>query len=261
MLKGIDVSTVQGVIDWKRVKRAGVDFALIKATQGRGEGASTKHLRVFTDSRFAANINAASEAGIACGVYHYFTATNTAEVDEEADYFIRTIRPYRDKITLWAAVDVESEMYLDKIGKHPLTALVERFLRKIEAAGFRSMLYANPNFLFYRYEPGAFDGAPLWLAHWGASKPYEGTNPIVWQFGAGKIDGIKGDVDHNYGYFELADVMPPKYSVGDKYTLKASDVYSNGRAVPARLVGQEYTISQVKDDRILLREIVSWVRV
>ena len=60
---------------------------------------------------------------------------------------------------------------------------------------------------------------------------------------------------------EVMDNGMTKYSVGDKYTLKASDVYSNGRAVPARLVGQEYTISQVKEDRILLREIVSWVRV
>ena len=261
MLKGIDVSTVQGDINWTRVKRFGVDFAMIKATQGRGEGASTKHLRVFTDSRFEKNINAAHAAGIACGVYHYFTATNTAEVDEEAEYFIRTIRPYRDKITLWAAVDVESEMYLEKIGKHPLTALVERFLRKIEAAGFKPMLYANPNYLVYRFEPGAFADTPIWLAHWGVSKPYEGVNPEIWQFGVGRIDGIKTDVDHNYGYFVLDDKISRKYAVGDKYTVKPGDVYSNGREVPARLVGNEYTISQVRDDRILLRELVSWVKI
>lgn len=32
-MKGIDVSTLQGVIDWSRVS---TDFAMIKATQGRG---------------------------------------------------------------------------------------------------------------------------------------------------------------------------------------------------------------------------------
>ena len=46
MLRGIDVSTLQGTIAWSRVKRAGVDFAMIKATQGRGEGAATRHLNV-----------------------------------------------------------------------------------------------------------------------------------------------------------------------------------------------------------------------
>lgn len=261
MIRGIDVCTLQGTIAWQRVKRAGVDFAMIKATQGRGEGASTKHLRMFTDSRFAANIKAASDAGIACGVYHYFTATNVQEADEEAEYFIRTIRPYRDKIALWAAVDVESEVYLAKLGRHPLTVVVQRFLRKVEAAGFRPMLYTNPNFLVYRFEPGAFEGTDIWLAHWGVSKPYAGVNPKIWQFGAGRIDGISTEVDHNYGYFELAEETPTKYAVGDTYTIQPGDVYTNGRAVPERLVGETYTISQVGDDRILLRELVSWVKV
>ena len=261
MLRGIDVSTLQGTIAWSRVKRAGVDFAMIKATQGRGEGAATRHLNVFTDSQFVKNITGASAAGLACGVYHYFTATTTEEADREADYFIAAIRPYRDKITLWAAVDVESEVYLSKASKYQLTALVRRFLRKVSAAGFLPMLYTNPNYLVYRFEPGAFADTPIWLAHWGVSKPYEGVNPEIWQFGVGRIDGIKTDVDHNYGYFSLDDKISRKYAVGDKYAIKAGDVYSNGREVPARLVGNEYTISQVRDDRILLRELVSWVKV
>jgi hypothetical protein len=68
-------------------------------------------------------------------------------------------------------------------------------------------------------------------------------------------------VDHNYGYFALDDKISRKYAVGDRYAIKAGDVYSNGREVPARLVGNEYTISQVRDDRILLRELVSWVKI
>lgn len=258
MQKGIDVSTLQGDIDWRAVRAAGVDFAMIKATQGRGEGASTKNLRKFTDSRFAANITGATAARIPCGVYHYFTAVSAAEVDEEAKYFLKTIEPYRDRITLWAALDVESEMYLKNIGRIELTALVSRFMRQIRAAGYEPMLYANPNFLIYRFEPGAFDDTPLWLAHWGVSRPYAGTNPKIWQFGAGRIDGIKTDVDHNYGYFDLEKAA---YTVGGKYTIRAGDVYTNGRAVPDRLIGKEYTVQQVQSDRILLREIVSWVKV
>ena len=212
MLRGIDVSTLQGTIAGSRVKRAGVDYAMIKATQGRGEGAATRHLNVFTDSQFVKNITGASATGLACGVYHYFTATTTEEVDREAEYFIAAIRPYRDKITLWAAVDVESEMYLGNIGKYPLTMLVQRFLRKLKAADFAPMLYTNPNFLVYRFEPGAFADTPIWLAHWGVSKPYEGVNPEIWQFGVGRIDGIRTDVDHNYGYFSLDDKISRKYS-------------------------------------------------
>ena len=66
-MKGIDVSTIQGAINWRKVKADSVEFAIIKATQGRGEGVSTKNLRLFTDSRFDQNIVAAHNAGIRSG--------------------------------------------------------------------------------------------------------------------------------------------------------------------------------------------------
>lgn len=261
MLKGIDVSTLQGKIDWTRVRREGVDFAMIKATQGRGETAATEALRKFTDSRFETNLAEATNAGIVCGAYHYFTASSAAECDEEACCFLDTIRPQRGKLALWAAVDVESERYLAKLDRARLTALTRRFLHHIEDAGFRPMLYTNPNYLLTRFSPGAFDKTDIWLAHWGVSKPYSGVNPKIWQFGVGRLGGISTEVDHNYGYFDLDVAEPPKYAVGDKYTVKAGDMYTNGKSVPARLVGASYTISQVKDDRILLRELVSWVKI
>ncbi len=261
MLKGIDVCTFQGTIEWRVAKLGGVDFAMIKASQGRGETSATEHLPAFGDSRFEYNLEHAHAAGIKCGVYHYFTARNVDEVDREAEFFIDRIRPYRGKIDLWAAVDVESEIHLEGLDRHTLTALVKRFMRKVKAAGFKPMLYANPNFLLYRYEKNAFAAEDIWLAQWGVSEPYKGINPKIWQYGKGRTSGVKTEVDFNYGYFDLPEAEPQKYAVGDSYTLKSGDVYSNGRAVPARLVGETYTISQVKDDRILLREIVSWVKV
>ena len=53
---------------------------------------------------------------------------------------------------------------------------------------------------------------------------------------------------------------PEQYEVGDKYTIKAGDVYSNGKPVPTRLVGKSFTIARVTTGRILLGEIVSWVK-
>ena len=35
MKKGIDVSTFQGEIDWKKVKAAGIEFAMGRPTAGR----------------------------------------------------------------------------------------------------------------------------------------------------------------------------------------------------------------------------------
>ena len=249
MLKGIDVSTLQGVIDWSRIS---ADFAMIKATQGRGEGAATKLLSRFTDSKFKRNI---TSARCPCGVYHYFTARDKSKALAEIDYYCSIIEPYRKNITLWAALDVES-FYLDGLGKTELTAIVRTALERIEVHGFKPMLYTNPNYLRYRFEPHAFDGCDIWLAHYGVSKPYSVPNMKIWQYGTTRTDGISTAVDANYGYFAVET-----YRVGDKYTIKPGDRYSNGVSVPARLIGKLYTIMQVREDRILLGEISSWVKV
>ena len=249
MLKGIDVSTLQGAVDWSRVP---ADFAMIKATQGRGQGAVTRLLSRFTDSKFKTNI---TKCPVPCGVYHYFTAQDKAKATAEADYFCSIIEPYRSRIKLWAALDVES-FYLDGLSKTELTAIVRTALERIETHGFKPMLYTNPNFLKYRFEPGAFNDTDIWLAHWGVSKPYFAPNLMIWQYGTTRTDGISTVVDANYGYFAVET-----YRVGDKYIIKPGDRYSNGVSVPSRLVGKAYTIMQVREDRILLGEISSWVKV
>lgn len=249
MLKGIDVSTLQGTIDWSRVS---ADFAMIKATQGRGEGAATRLLPRFTDSKFKSNI---VNARCPCGVYHYFTARDKSKALAEIDYYCSIIEPYRKNITLWAALDVES-FYLDGLGKTELTAIVRTALERIEVHGFKPMLYTNPNYLRYRFEPHAFDGCDIWLAHYGVSKPYSVPNMKIWQYGTTRTDGISTAVDANYGYFAVET-----YRVGEKYTIKPGDRYTNGVSVPARLIGKSYTIMQVRDGKILLGEISSWVKV
>lgn len=255
MSNGIDVYTGQGIIDWRCVALT-QGFAMIKASQGRGETRATEHLRVFTDSKFVRNITEASKTNMKLGVWHWMTARSVAEAYYEADYFIETISPYRDKITLWAAADVESEQFLADLGKAELTAVTRAFLERVQRAGYRSMLYTNPNFIKYRFKKNAFADTDIWLAHYGVKKPMQVPNLKIWQHSAGRVFGISTDVDLDTGYF---DGMP--YSVGEKYTIRACDVYSNGKAVPKRLIGKTYTISSVKPDRILLREILSWVKI
>ena len=63
-LKGIDVSVWQGSINWKKVKDAGVDFAIIRC--GYGENTSSKD-----DSKFVANVKGCEANGIPYGVYLY----------------------------------------------------------------------------------------------------------------------------------------------------------------------------------------------
>lgn len=50
------------------------------------------------------------------------------------------------------------------------------------------------------------------------------------------------------------------FKVGDKVTLKnTAKTYATGEKIPSRYKGKKYTIQQVKSDRVLLKELYSWV--
>lgn len=195
--KGIDVSYLQGRIDWRRVRAAGIDFAIIKSSQGRL--IASPDGEPFTDPRFRENIEGAAEAGLRIGVYHYFTARNLREALAEADYMIGICKPYRDAITIGAVCDAEEDRYLPR-DRQTLTNCVHGFLKKIRQHGkMQPILYANPNYLVYRL--GNLSLYPLWLAYWGVPEARARRyNPIMWQHGAGRVDGIGTKVDLNFGY-------------------------------------------------------------
>ena len=76
-IKGIDVSTHQGLIDWSRVAQSGVQFAILRA--GYGRESSQK------DSRFESYYVEAKAAGIPVGAYWYSYAMSPEEARLEAE--------------------------------------------------------------------------------------------------------------------------------------------------------------------------------
>lgn len=268
-MKGIDVSTYQGYPDWSRVRADGVEFAIIKASQGRAESSDSY---LFRDSKFVYNITNANAEGIRCGVYHYFTAQTAAECDREAEFFLSQIEPYREKITLYAAVDVES-VYLQGLSKTVLTDLVSRFCGTVEAAGYKPIVYTNPDWLLNRLE--WLGDCDLWLALWRSKllKPSGYERMRIWQWGASAVDGIAGKVDSNIGYFE-ADAekprepenvvlpIPPEPShrdalqVGDAVRIETPILYDTGKRFLTKF--RDYTIEQIDGDRVTVSHFGAW---
>lgn len=204
MLRGIDVSTHQGTVDWDEVAGAGLSFAIIKATQGRSE--ATAGLRNFTDSKFKRNITEAHRIGLRVGVYHYLTAQTVGEAMEEAKYFLSVIEPYKPLIDLWAVVDVESK-YLPK-DKTLLTQIVNTFCSCLVTTEYEPMVYTNPDFLKHRLNDISY--WPLWLALWRkkTNVPTVADYPAMklWQWGGEAIPGINGNVDANFAIVDLPEI-------------------------------------------------------
>lgn len=196
MKRGIDVSVFQSGINWEKVRASGVEFAMVKATQGRSE--QNPALRMFTDSFFIRNMTGAQKSGIRLGVYHYLTAQTVSEAIEEADYYLSVISPYKSAVSLYAAVDVESK-YLPA-DKSMLTMIINAFCKRVQRAGFTPMVYTNPDFLKNRI--GDISVWPLWLALWRDKKfvpsKEDYPNIRIWQYGSESVDGIGGKTDADY---------------------------------------------------------------
>jgi len=85
---GIDVSKWQGIIDWKKVKDAGVEFAMIRV------GYRTQVDGKITEDPYAKyNLQQAQKNGIKLGAYFFSTAVNEKEAKEEAKWVAEFIAP------------------------------------------------------------------------------------------------------------------------------------------------------------------------
>ena len=73
-IKGIDISSWQGKIDWKKVSDYGMDFAIIRITE----------VGNVKDSQFENNSAGCNKHKIPVGVYKYSYAMTVAEIQSEA---------------------------------------------------------------------------------------------------------------------------------------------------------------------------------
>lgn len=192
-LKGIDVSSWQDIIDWERVKDAGVDFAILRSS-----------FYVKKDKTFEYNIEAAQKAGVMVGVYHYCYALTVAEAREEAKYFLSLIEPY--DLDFPVILDFEDPSQ-ENLGKTRLTAIAKTFLDEVRNAGYYPMLYANKHWLTTMLDMSKLSDYELWLAEWHTEPTYDEEFGI-WQFSdSGKVSGIRGDVDLNICYCDYYKII------------------------------------------------------
>ena len=92
-VRGVDVSSYQGDIDWNVLSLQRIDFAYIKAT----EGSST------VDRCFEANWTNASKTPLRIGAYHFFSFESSGE--NQAKLFISTVETVPNMLP--PVIDVE----------------------------------------------------------------------------------------------------------------------------------------------------------
>lgn len=193
--KGIDVSTWQNKIDWAKVKKAGIEFALIRAGYGRYENQ--------IDDRFKENVNGAKAAGIPIGAYWYSYAKSASEAKQEANVFLKIIKGIKFEFPVY--FDIEDNSQKD-LGKNQLTEITKAFCSTVEAAGYYVGIYSSLSWLNNNLNMSALP-YDVWVAQWNDVCQYSG-NYGVWQYTSkGSVSGISGSVDMNMAYQDYPEII------------------------------------------------------
>lgn len=207
--KGIDVSSYQGTIDWKKVKAAGVQFAILKVIR--------KDLN--PDKQFEANWSGCEAAGMTIqGVYNYSYATNVEKAKTDARKVVSILGSDRHPM-VW--IDVEDTVQKN-LGQK-LVDIIKAYEEVIRSAGMQFGVYTGKYFYNSYIKPyqNQVKDIPFWIARYPTDKVMEvsinpsanykpAVHPILygWQYSSkGKVDGVSGNVDMNEWYADIeADV-------------------------------------------------------
>lgn len=194
---GVDVSKGLGTVDYNKLKKAGVQFVMVKlGARGYGNG------QLVLDEYFEKNMKAASEAGLSLGVYFFSQAVNEEEAIEEASFLLEELKDYN--ITYPVAYDMEEikgdTARIDDLTQEERTKIARAFLTTVSAAGYKTMIYGNKEWLLQKINLSLLTEFDIWLSQETVlpDYPYKFS---MWQYSKnGSIDGIAGKADLNISF-------------------------------------------------------------
>ena len=227
MLKGIDVSNANGLIDWDKLK-GNIDFAILRC--GFGSDMASQD-----DEQWVHNVAECNRLGIPWGAYLYSYAMSTAEAESEAAHALRLLKGLKPAYPVY--IDMEdADGYKTKrggISKQMATDICRIFCERVTAAGYIAGVYANKDWAVNRLDMAQLAAWPFWLAQYNDKVTYTGKYDM-WQYSSnGTMPGISGRVDLNYCYKDFAAVAAPAITgltldttskdmnSGEKYTVLA----------------------------------------
>ena len=232
--QGIDVSYIQGNIDWEKVKNSGqVDFVIIRCGYGMDE---TKQ----DDSKWEYNSSECERLGIPYGVYLYSYADTTAKAKSEANHVIRLIKGKKLSYPIYYDMEDRSALDAKNMTSTKAAQIAQTFFSTLEVAGYKNLgVYSNVARFDSKLASGKlttpiFSQYPKWVASYNDTCKYQGSYHM-WQYSnTGTIDGITGNVDLNFkiGNWTKAGFTPKKVTLdrtsltmttGTSKTLKAYD--------------------------------------
>ena len=187
---GIDCAKWQGTINWAKVKSAGVQVAILKATD-KNNG---------PEPAFARNYASATAQGIKIGCYRYVYARTVAAAENEARKVLAVIQGKAMPAGVW--LDLEDKT-LRGIPRATMLKMIAAMTKIIKAAGYQVGIYTNPDWYNHVLDVSKIT-LPFWVASWGTNNGKPQRKPTIkaqhtlagWQYtDKGRVAGISTAVD------------------------------------------------------------------
>ena len=192
-IKGIDVSSWQGDIDWDKVKDAGVEFVIIRVG-GRG----TSEGSLYDDRRCQEYYKGAKKAGLKVGAYIFAQSITVEEAIEEANFVLDKVKDWEVDMPLvydWEYVDEDARTA--GMDSRTLTDMAIAFCDTIIQEGYQPMIYFGRSQSIDLLNLEELTEYPFWLAMYSTIMDYP-YKVQMWQYtDQGKLPGISGNVDLN----------------------------------------------------------------
>lgn len=200
--RGVDVSAYQkwGRAEWDAAYAAGYRFAFVKACEG-----------TMRDKLFEAHWAHAKAAGFLRGAYGFVHVTYA--IRPQADTLIDILAEHGAG-ELPPVIDIETA---HGQGAEHITRDVAEWLDIVhQATETRPIVYTYASFAKAWLIGAQLAESPLWVAHYGVTKPADAPGWKRWDFwqysGSGVIPGVKGKVDLNV-YAGTFDELCAAYEV------------------------------------------------
>ncbi|MGE8720493.1 glycoside hydrolase family 25 protein [Leptospira terpstrae] len=185
-IRGIDVSSHQGKIEWNLVPKKDISFVYIKATEGGN----------FKDKSFLLNWKEAKKQGFKVGAYHFFTLCKSGS--EQAENFIQTVPKEIDSLP--PVVDLE---FVGNCKERPNFENVQNeisiFLDRIDSFyNTKTVLYLTNEFIEKYLGDQLFDH-PVWIRNiFIHPNTFSSLEWTIWQYkNTARVEGIHAPVDLN----------------------------------------------------------------
>lgn len=201
--KGIDLSYGNGFVDWEKIKKAGVKFAIIRTGYG------IKNAKQI-DKQFENNYKGAKQVGIPLGAYHYSYAVTPQEAKKEAEFMLEIIKGKKFEYPIF--FDIEEERHV-KLTKKECTEIVQAFCGILEQAGYWAGVYSFDSF----FETNLEQSVQNRYATWVARVPETGTAILkpkyckrydIFQYSwKGAVLGSSKETDMNISYKDFPNLI------------------------------------------------------